>query len=178
MEESIKVSQELKELYKKETLIEVSNRSKNTISSYFVSFLVLVFLSKIHEVQFNLTIFTGILFIIVSIIKFYACTKTPVEGKTNFDLWNKILVFHTIAGALSISFFVITAMESLGISAYSLMFLFYVAAMTAGATSSLSPFLYLANSFKLILIVPVIAWGLIQWTLRHFHLLESFCSFC
>lgn len=177
MEESIKVSQELKELYKKETLIEVSNRSKNTISSYFVSFLVLVFLSKIHQVQFNLTVFTGILFIIVSIIKFYACAKTPVDGKTNFDLWNKILIFHTITGALSISFFVITAMESLGITAYSLMFLFYIAAMTAGATSSLTPILYLANAFKLILILPVIVWCLIQWTPETLSLAGIFLFF-
>jgi hypothetical protein len=102
---SSSINAELKSLYEKETVIELSNRSKGTTAAYILDYVILVLLSPIYSKAPKATIAVGILFLVMIIIKIYSAIKTPVKYGTGFFcsrfIWGQLqfqylLCFHSL----------------------------------------------------------------------------------
>eukprot|EP00831_Metopus_contortus_P010609 TRINITY_DN14143_c0_g1_i1.p1 TRINITY_DN14143_c0_g1~~TRINITY_DN14143_c0_g1_i1.p1 ORF type:complete len:281 (+),score=36.68 TRINITY_DN14143_c0_g1_i1:70-912(+) len=156
------INPELKKIYEKETVLELSNRSKGTTAAYIIDYILLVLLSPIYSKAPNATIAIGILFFVMIAIKIYSAKKTPLKYDENPGFWYGLFLFQIYLGAVSISVFILLSLIVFGLNEYSLLFLLLAGGMSAGATSSMAPRFSVALGFKTIVMVPVVAWGVVQ----------------
>ncbi|MDY0361720.1 MAG: methyl-accepting chemotaxis protein [Desulforegulaceae bacterium] len=156
------INSELKKMYEKETVLELSNRSKGTIAAYIIDYILLVLLSPIYSKAPKATIAIGILFFVMILIKIYSAKKTPLKYHENPGFWYGLFLFQIYLGAISISTFIILSLVVFGLNEYSLLFLLLSGGMAAGATSSMAPKFSVAFIFKAIVMLPVVIWGVMQ----------------
>lgn len=156
------INPELKKLYEKETVLELSNRSKGTIAAYILDYIILVLLSPIYSKSPRATIFIGVLFFVMILIKFYSAKQTPLKYDENPGFWYGLFLFQIYLGAIAISAFIFLSLIVFGLNEYSLLFLLLAGGMASGATSSMAPRFTVAFGFKAIVMLPVVFWGIAQ----------------
>jgi methyl-accepting chemotaxis protein len=156
------ISPELKKKYEKETVLELSNRSKGTTLAYILDYVILVLLSPIYSKAPTATIAVGVLFFVMIALKIYSSQKTPLKYDENPKFWYGLFLTQIYLGAVSISVFIVLALIVFGLNEYALLFLLLAGGMASGATSSMAPRFSVALGFKAVVMLPVIIWGLLQ----------------
>ncbi|MCW7754626.1 methyl-accepting chemotaxis protein [Desulfobotulus sp. H1] len=149
-------------IHKKEADLELAARSLSSIASYPMGLILFYLLTPLNQ---DMPLFFWSLCALVLIltpIRLFVAKKTPTAYDESPLFWHRMFLCGNYIIAFAWGTLGFTALQHYGLNWVSLLALLSLCGLGAGASSSMSPRLSVALIFIVLVIGPIIGWGLMQ----------------
>ena len=134
--------------------IDLNNRSVSGAFVYLLAWIVVMLETDIAHRQPLVVYGTGLLLLILSVLRILAIQYFAIIYKKSPTLWRFVFLFGLLSAAISWSLFSAWGLKQLGLTPQGLLMLLPVLMFSVGASSSNAPSWFLIVLYTLMLLIP------------------------